>query len=91
MMAGFALCFGGRQIFSALNMPVPPLVQNLQENALMSAVTVYFVSNMLTANLMKTGAFEVFVDGEQVWSKLETGTLPSWEQLLSFVDPHGAT
>jgi len=45
-------------------------------------VLVLFGCNVWASQLMATGAFEVDVAGEQVWSKLHTGTLPSLDYLI---------
>ena len=39
-------------------------------------------ANGLVGNLMATGAFEISYNGEQVYSKLETGRMPSLPELL---------
>ena len=41
-----------------------------------------YVINLIGSNLLSTGAFEVYVGDELVWSKLETGTLPDYQYLL---------
>lgn len=46
--------------------------------ALVGAV---FVINYISENIQKTGAFEVYVDGELITSKLKNGDYPE-EQVL---------
>jgi len=53
---------------------------------MMAIVGIFFLGNMMESNLLSSGAFEVTVNGEPVWSKLETGYLPSLEHLISLVD-----
>jgi len=45
-------------------------------------VACVFVSNLLSTQLLQTGAFEVSFNDDLVWSKLDTGTLPSAAQLI---------
>lgn len=40
---------------------------------------------MLAGSLSSTGAFEVFVDGELVFSKLKAGGVPPMDQLLGLL------
>jgi len=42
----------------------------------------FFVCNLMSSSLIQTGAFEVLYDGELIWSKLETGKLPTPEYLI---------
>lgn len=41
-----------------------------------------YVINLIGSNLLSTGAFEVYVQDELIWSKIETGTLPNNQFLL---------
>lgn len=45
-------------------------------------VVVLFAANVLASQLTQTGAFEVFFDGELVWSKKSSGKLPTTEFLV---------
>jgi len=42
---------------------------------------VFFLSSMVQANLLQSGAFEIFVDGTLEYSKLETKRMPDFEDL----------
>jgi len=53
---------------------------------MMTMVGIFFLGNMIESSLLSSGAFEVTVNGETVWSKLETGYMPSLEHLISLVD-----
>ena len=41
-----------------------------------------YVINLIGSNLLSTGAFEVYIQDELVWSKIETGRLPDHKYLL---------
>ena len=46
-------------------------------------VGVVFVINYISENIQKTGAFEVYVDGELITSKLKDGDYPEEQVLFS--------
>ena len=48
-----------------------------------------FTAHVLAGQLMQTGAFEVWMEGERVWSKLETGKLPTVPWLVGEVKRRG--
>ena len=41
-----------------------------------------YIMNLVGSNLLSTGAFEVYVQDELIWSKLETGKIPNHQYLL---------
>ncbi|TRY93841.1 hypothetical protein DNTS_023765 [Danionella cerebrum] len=43
---------------------------------------VFFLSNMIENQCMSTGAFEITLNDVPVWSKLQSGQLPSMQQLV---------
>jgi selT/selW/selH-like putative selenoprotein len=42
-----------------------------------------FFCNMIAGSLLQTGAFEVYVDGRLVFSKLQSGGLPNPEDIIA--------
>jgi thioredoxin reductase-like selenoprotein T len=44
-----------------------------------------FLLNMVSNSLTQTGAFEVYVDGELVFSKLKVGNMVHTEQLVALI------
>jgi len=76
----------GNKVFEVFGVPVPEWYAGIQENKMMAMVGVFFMGNMMESNLLSSGAFEVSVNEEVVWSKLETGYLPSLEHLISLID-----
>eukprot|EP01061_Rhynchopus_euleeides_P024048 TRINITY_DN38876_c0_g1_i1.p6 TRINITY_DN38876_c0_g1~~TRINITY_DN38876_c0_g1_i1.p6 ORF type:complete len:117 (+),score=43.39 TRINITY_DN38876_c0_g1_i1:377-727(+) len=59
----------------------PPLGPWVAENK-GQTIMFLFVLNMIAAQLMSTGAFEVFVNDKLVFSKLQTGQVPRLQPLL---------
>lgn len=43
------------QIFQAINMPVPELVRNMQENKMGTCIGAWFLGNTISQNLISTG------------------------------------
>lgn len=58
-------------------MPVPEFVAAMQQNKVGACMMAWMGGNTLAANLLNTGAFEVYYDGKMIHSKLETGRLPT--------------
>lgn len=75
-----ALCWGGiflgERAYARLGVETPELIKSVSDNKLQAALMVFWISNIVAANAMNTGAFEVFYDGELVSSKLASKTLP---------------
>lgn len=75
-----ALCWGAiflcEPAYARLGVEIPALMKSVCANKMQAALIVFWISNIVAANAMNTGAFEVFYDGEPVTSKLASGTLP---------------
>mmetsp|Transcript_44759 Transcript_44759/g.54802 ORF Transcript_44759/g.54802 Transcript_44759/m.54802 type:complete len:109 (-) Transcript_44759:196-522(-) len=80
-MVSFALLFGGDGIFGALKVPKPDFLSMLQENRMMATMGVWLVGNMLSAQLLNTGAFEIQHGDQLIWSSLDTKRLPTMVDL----------
>lgn len=57
---------------------VPP---GMRENKMASCAGTFFVGNMIGSSLTKTNAFEIYLDGQLLWSTLQTQRKPSMEDL----------
>lgn len=58
------------------------------ENKLFAVMMTFFFGNMLEAQLMSTGAFEIILNDIPVWSKIATGRIPSPSELFSIIESH---
>jgi len=47
----------------------------------MPILGVCFLCNVVSGNLLNTGAFEISYNGTPVWSKIETGRFPQMKEL----------
>mmetsp|Transcript_74158 Transcript_74158/g.86040 ORF Transcript_74158/g.86040 Transcript_74158/m.86040 type:complete len:129 (-) Transcript_74158:289-675(-) len=76
-MMSIALAFGLGNILLPANIAL--LIQENRGTVIM----VGFALNMIASSLLQTGAFEVYFDDELVYSKLETGQIPSSSIVVS--------
>ena len=80
--ASLGLTHFGETICGALGVPTPELVANAMQNKMGSSAGAWFLGNTVSQNLLNTGAFEVFYDGEVIFSKLEQRRLPTIPEIL---------
>lgn len=76
----------GKDPFPFLGMQTPGIWTWGQENKIYACMMVFFFSNMLENHCMSTGAFEITLNDVPVWSKLESGHLPSMQQLVQILE-----
>ena len=62
------------------------LIDWIIENKLLSLIISFFAGNILQSNISNTGAFEIFYNGNQIWSKLQTGNVPNINQLIQILN-----
>lgn len=66
-MGGFAMVIFGDKVFNILGTPPPPFyTQNIANNRFGAGVGLWFVGNLIQNQLVSTGAFEVYYDGNLV-------------------------
>lgn len=83
MAALGGVMFGERLFEAAGVQPVPQwYADNVAANRFGAGIGVWLVGNMASNQLISTGAFEVYYDGTLVFSKLETGRMPTAGELL---------
>jgi len=58
----------------------------MQTNKIYASLLTFFICNFFENQLISTGAFELFFNDVPVWSKLQTGRLPSPAELFQIVD-----
>mmetsp|Transcript_23639 Transcript_23639/g.44651 ORF Transcript_23639/g.44651 Transcript_23639/m.44651 type:complete len:118 (-) Transcript_23639:339-692(-) len=81
-LAIWAVVFMGDAIFDAIKVPKPDLLASVQGNKMMAFMGVWLVGNMISAQLLNTGAFEIHHGDELIWSSLEMQRLPNMADLL---------
>ena len=81
--AAMGLTHFGDRLCSALGArATPAFVANLQSNKMGSTMGAWFVGNTVSQNLLNTGAFEVFYDGEVLFSKRKEKRLPTVPEIM---------
>lgn len=83
-----ALILGGITPFPSLGMTTPQFYVWMTENKMHACLMIYFLSNAIESQLVSTGAFEIALNDVPVWSKLETGRIPSPPELFQIIDNH---
>lgn len=61
----------------------------ISENKVQFGMGVFVLSSMIQANLMQTGAFEIYVNGNLEYSKLETKSMPDFDILGTILAKYG--
>lgn len=87
-MGGVAVTLGGTYIFNALGVPQPPFVPFMQRNTAGVIIGLFFVNSVLSS-FRATGAFEVTIDGELVFSRIQEKRFPTVEHLMKELDQRG--
>lgn len=79
---GLFLVFLGGPLFKAIGFTKGQDVCKLLTDNQMSTVAMLFFCNMAAGQLLSSGAFEVYYNGQLMHSKLETGALPDIPNLI---------
>lgn len=87
-MVGVVFLMGGSAIFQALGMRTPEFVEELNKNK-MPAFIFLFVMNSMANSLTATGAFEIYINEELIFSKLQAGRFPNGEELVAAINALG--
>lgn len=87
-LAIMVLIISGQNPFPLFNMDTPNLYTWAIENKVYACMMLFFISNAIEGQLVSTGAFEVAFNDVPVWSKLETGRIPSPQEMFQIIDNH---
>uniref|UniRef100_A0A671LTI6 Selenoprotein T n=1 Tax=Sinocyclocheilus anshuiensis TaxID=1608454 RepID=A0A671LTI6_9TELE len=85
-LALIGLIILGKDPFTFFHMETPGIWLWAQENKIYACMMVFFLSNMIENQCMSTGAFEITLNDVPVWSKLQSGHLPSMQQLVQILE-----
>lgn len=61
----------------------------MRENKFAVLFGCFIVGNFIHGQLLATGAFEVSLGDKVLWSKLATGQVPDYEQIVLLLRRHG--
>jgi len=56
------------------------------ENKGYACMMAFFLGNAIENTLVSTGAFEIYLEDQRLWSKLETGRIPSQGELFQMLE-----
>lgn len=82
------MLYMGINPFTYFQVETPRLWTYISQNKVSTTLFVLFFGNSIDSNLMSTGAFEIFYNDMPVWSKIQTGRMPSAPELLQIVQTH---
>jgi len=83
-LCGLLVVFLGDKIFRILGFSqVPSWFGSIQKNGMQFAIFVYLLLPSILSKYLVTGAFEIILDGETIFSKLDTGRLPQFSDLVT--------
>lgn len=85
-MAVIGTTLAGSQVLNMLDMPVPNWLMDLQDKKMGTCMGAWFLGNTIHQNLLSTGAFEIYFDGELISSKLNSGRVPNLQTVLNKLD-----
>jgi len=71
------------------NRPMPSWYFTIQQNGIQIAIFLYLILPQIVAKFMQNGAFEIFLDEKEIFSKLQTGKLPQAEALVETLKAAG--
>ena len=73
-MLGIALIIFGKSIFDITGLPVPFFVDYISNNKVKTFI-ILFVLNNIGHSFLVTGSFEIYLNDDLIFSKLQTGRL----------------
>lgn len=86
---GLGFMFAGDMIIKTMGFTQEPeFYTYIKQNKMMFGGALFVVNN-IGANMMNTGAFEVYLNDELIYSKLRTGQPPSAELLFDILKDKG--
>jgi len=61
----------------------PSWYANLKEYPMQTFLFIFVILPSIVSSAATSGAFEIMMDGEVIWSRLQTGQFPDGQQLLN--------
>jgi len=82
-LAGILFVVLGRNVFHLVGMrQAPSWYSTVEKNGVQLAIFLYLLLPQILAKYLITGAFEIELDGNTIYSKLKTGRLPQYADLM---------
>lgn len=80
------MLFAGDWILHQLEITPPQIYKQIMGNKVVLFMIVFVVGNNLLSAMTTTGAFEVYLDGNKIFSKLEKGRAPQPTEILDAIN-----
>lgn len=84
VLIGLVAC--GYDPFPLFNMETHPVWSWAIQNKIYACMMLFFISNAIEGQLLSTGAFEVTFNGMPIWSKIESGKVPKFPELVQILE-----
>ena len=84
-----ALILFGDSIFASLGQPIPEIVKKMQESKFLYGIGIWIVGNNVQSSFLTSGAFEISINEVVIFSKLETGQMPTSQNLIQIFTAYG--
>jgi len=79
------------QVHTMLGIEQPPqFLLWAWENKGYACMMAFFIGNAIENGLTSTGAFEIYLSGDKMWSKLESGRIPSQGEFMKMINDNMA-
>lgn len=94
-LIAFAFLFAGDMIFNAIGglssmpRPVKDAYMWMSNNKMQFGIMVFMFSSIIQANLLQSGAFEIYVNGNLEYSKLEHKRMPDFHIIQDILRKYG--
>jgi selT/selW/selH-like putative selenoprotein len=85
-LAAIGCLLFGYNPFGLFGMQTPGFWLWAVENKWYACILAFFVGNMVENQLQSTGAFEVYLNDIEVWSKLKSGRVPSVQEIAQIIE-----
>jgi len=89
-VVGTILAFAGEHVFSFVGLERSAFAQTIAENKI-QILGGAFMLNSVAQSAAKTDAFEIFINGELIFSKLEKKRMPSVEEIVVALSKRGVS
>jgi hypothetical protein len=88
-MTMFGILMGGVTVTDMLGITGNAAVKYIQENHMMVGAGTFLMCTQAKSWCSATGAFEIYIDSELVFSKLEAGYLPEFTEMSTMFAKYG--
>jgi selT/selW/selH-like putative selenoprotein len=84
---GIIIMVTGDSLFQALQIPIPEIVKTIQNNKLPFFIGLFLMNNIANG-MVATGAFEVYLGDQLIFSKLQANRFPKSDDIVQALSMH---